>query len=155
MGVWRAIVLELKGPVHFFEKEGRMNLDIYINQIPKGLGLLFFNQCIEKKSSMIWIDNGTYYYMFQMTTVYCRYIGFICMNWLPQSLDLNLIKNLWRIIKIRVNAQCHRIHLLESMKEVIKEEWEKLTEEDFCACIEGMPKQCKLGIEAQGGSIKY
>ncbi len=32
VGIWEAIVLRLKGPVHFLENEGRMKSDIYINQ---------------------------------------------------------------------------------------------------------------------------
>ena len=149
VGIWGAIILGLKGPVHFLEKEGRMNSDIFINQVLEGLGLPFYNQCIEEKGSMIWMDDGARYHTSKMTTAYCRRIGLI------QSPDLNPIENLWRIIKIRVSAQRHRIHSLELMKKVIKEEWEKLTEEDFRACIESMPKRCKLVIEARGGSIKY
>ena len=53
VSIWGAIVLGLKGLVHFLEKEGYMNLDIYINQILKGLGLSFYNQCIKKKDSII------------------------------------------------------------------------------------------------------
>lgn len=45
--------------------------------------------------------------------------------------------------------------MLESMKEIMKKEWKKLTEEDFCVCIKSMPKQYKLVIEAQDKFIKY
>ena len=155
VGIWRVIVWGLKGLMHFLEKEGCINLDIYINQVLEGLKPPFYNQCIKEKSSMIWMDDGACYHTSKMTTVYCRFVKLICIIWPAQSPDLNPIKNLWRIIKIQVNAQRHWIHLLELMKEVIKKEWEKLTEEDFCACIESMLKQCKLVIEARGGSIKY
>ncbi len=155
VGIWRAVVLGLKGPVHFLENEGHMDSDIYINQVLEGLELPLYNQCIEEKGSMIWMDDGARYYTSKMNTAYCHHVELICMDWPAQSPELNPIENLWRIIKIQVSAQHHQIHLLESMKEVIKEEWKKLTKEDFCACIESMPKWCKLVIKAWGGSIKY
>ena len=141
--------------MHFLAKEGRMNSDIYINEVLEKLGLPFYKQCIRKRGPMIWMDDGAAYHTSKTTTAYRRRVRLIRMDWPAQSPDLNPIENLWRIIKIRVSAQRHRIRSLESMKEVIKEEWEKLTEEDFCACIESMPKRCKLVILARGGSIKY
>ena len=82
VGIWKAIVLRLKGPVHFLEKKSRMNLDIFINKVLEGLKLPFYNQCIMKKGSIIWIDDGACYYTSKMTTVYCCYIRLICMDWL-------------------------------------------------------------------------
>ena len=77
------------------------------------------------------------------------------MIWPAQSPNLNPIENLWRIIKLRVSRCRHRIHSVEEMKETIKEEWERLMEEDFRKCIESMKKRCKFVIKARGGSIKY
>ena len=154
-GILGAIVLRLKGLIHLLEKEDCMNSDIYINQVLKRLVLPFYNQCIKKKGYMIWIDNDVSYHTSKMTIAYRRHVGLICMDWLPQSSNVNSIENLWRIIKIQVSAQRHWIYSLESMKEVIKEEWEKLIKEDFCVCIESMPTWCKLVVEARGESIKY
>lgn len=58
-----------------------MNLDIYINQILKRLELQFYNQYIEEKGFMIWIDNGFCYYMSKITTMYCYCIIVIYMDW--------------------------------------------------------------------------
>ncbi len=132
-----------------------MNLDIYINQVLEKLGLLFYKQYIRKKGLMIWIDDGAGYHTSKTTAEYLCRVKLICMDWPAQVSNLNPIENPWRIIKIRVSPKRHRIRSLESMKEVIKEEWEKLTEEDFCVYIERMPKRCKLVILAPGGSIKY
>ena len=46
IGIWGAIALGLKGPVHFLQKERQMNLDVYVNQVLKDLGLLFYEKCI-------------------------------------------------------------------------------------------------------------
>ncbi len=155
IGIWRSIALGIKGPVHFLEKESRMNSDIYINQVLEELGLLFYKQYIRKKGPIIWIDDGAGHYTSKISGAYCPRVGLIHLDWPTQSPHLNPIGNLWRIIKIRDCIKCHRIQSLKSMKGVIKEEWEKLMEEDFCAYIESSPKQCKLVILAQGGSITY
>lgn len=68
IGIWGAITLGLKGPVHFLQKKRRMNSDIYVNQAFKKLELLFYEKCIEKKGSMLWIDNGASYHTSKNTT---------------------------------------------------------------------------------------
>ena len=121
----------------------------------KELGLPFYKQRIWEKDLMIWMDDGAGYHMSKINAVYCCRVRLIRMDWLTQFPDLNLIKNLWQIIKVQVSTKRHRIWSLKSMKEVIKKEWEKLTKEDFWAYIESMPKRCKLVILARGVFIKY
>ena len=82
-------------------------------------------------------------------------MGLNCINWPAQSSHLNLIENLWQIIRIRVSAHRHRIHSFEEMKKVMKKELNRLTEEDFRKCIERIHRRCELHILARGGSIKY
>ncbi len=74
------------------------------------------------------------------------------MDWPTQFSNFNFMENLYRIIKVQININRHQICLLELIEEVIKEEWENLTEG---VCIESMAKWCKLVILALGGSIKY
>lgn len=103
---------------------------------------------------MIWMDDGAAYHTSKFTTKFCREVGLLRMIWPAQSPDLNPIENLWRLIKIRISDRRHRIRTVEEMKDAIKEEWEGLTEEDFCKYIESMHKICKLVIKAKGDSIK-
>ena len=62
----------IKGPVHFLEKEGRMNSDIYINQVLEGLGLPFYYQCNQEKGTMIWMDDDVAYHTSKKTAAYCH-----------------------------------------------------------------------------------
>lgn len=87
-----------------------MNPEIYINQILKKIGLPFLKRCIEVRGDMIWMDNGIGYHTSKMTTKWCHKFGLSPMQSLVQLSDLNSIKNLQRIIKIRVSAQRHQIH---------------------------------------------
>ena len=50
------------------------------------------------------MDNSATYHTFKTTTRYCYYVRLICINWPAQSLNLNPIENLYRIIKIQVSA---------------------------------------------------
>ena len=68
IGIWGAIALGLKGPVHFLQKEERMNSDVYVNQVLKYLGLPFHERCIQEKGYIIWIDNGAGYHTSRTTT---------------------------------------------------------------------------------------
>ena len=46
-------------------------------------------------------------------------------NWSPQSLDLNSIENVWRILKSRVKK--HKCKNKEELRAAIEEEWGKIT----------------------------
>lgn len=128
---------------------------IYVDQVLKPLGLPFYEQLIDERGFMIWMDDGAAYHTSKFTRKFCRDAGFLRMKWPTQSPDLNPIENLWRIIKIRISGRRHRIRNVDEMKVAIQEEWERLTEEDFQKCIESMPKRCKLVIKGKGGCIKY
>ena len=72
MGIYGAITLGLKGPVHFLQKDGRINSEIYINQVLKELRLPFFKRCVEKRGDMIWMDDGALYHTSKMKTKWCQ-----------------------------------------------------------------------------------
>ncbi len=131
LGIWGAIILGKKKHVHFLIEENRMTSQIYVDQVLKQLGLPFYNKFKEEKEFMIWMYNAASYHISKFTTKFCCQAGLLCMNWPSQSPDLNLIENLWRIIKIRVSSCRHRACMVEKLKVAIQEEWEQLTEEDY------------------------
>lgn len=81
IGIWGAITLGLKGPVYFLQKNGRINFEIYINQVLKKLGLPFFKRCVEEKRDMIWMDDGAQYHISKMITKWCQKFGLLHMLW--------------------------------------------------------------------------
>lgn len=132
-----------------------MTSEIYVNQVLEPLGLPFFEEMIEERGYMIWMDDGAAYHTSKFTNKFCREASLLRMIWPAQSPDLNPIENLWRLIKIRISGRRHRIRTVEEMKDAIKEEWGRLTEEDSRKCIESMHRRCKLVIKAKSGLIKY
>ncbi len=131
LGTWGAITFGKKGPVHFLAKKALITSEIYVNQVLRRLALLVYEQCLREIGEMIYMDDGAAYHTSKYTKKFCTEVGLLRMIWPAQSPDLNPIKNLWRIIKIRVSSRRHQIHSVEEMRVAISKEWEKLTEEDY------------------------
>jgi hypothetical protein len=79
-------------------------------------------------------------------------------NWIPsiihppQSPDPNPIEGVWCILKQRIRKR--QWHSLEELKEVLQDEWSKITMEEVRARIREMPARCKQVITSGGKPIK-
>ena len=70
-----------------------MTSEIYINQIPKPLGLLFYEKIVEENGDMIWMHKNRAYHTSKFTTRFYQKMSLLCIIWPIQSLDLNPIEN--------------------------------------------------------------
>ena len=75
------------------------------------------------------------------------------LEWPSQSLDLNLIKHLWRDLKIAVQ-QCSPSNLTE-LERICREEQEKLPKYGSARLVASYPIRLKAVIAAKGASTKY
>lgn len=79
-------------------------------------------------------------------------------NWItnlvhpPQSPDLNPIEALWNILKQRIRRRVW--NTIAELKEVVQDEWSKITMEEVRARIADMPRRCKLLVKTSGKPIK-
>jgi len=79
-------------------------------------------------------------------------------NWIdsfvhpPQSPDLNPMEGVWNILKQRVRRRTWKN--LEELKEVLQDEWSKITMQEIRARISEMPQRCQDLIKSGGGPIK-
>jgi hypothetical protein len=155
LNIWEVIALKIKDSLHFLQKDDRMNFEIYVNQMLKELSLSFYERYVRDRDYMIWMNDEIDYHISDYISKWRRENELKRMNWSAQSSDLNLIENLWRLIKLRVSDRRHRIHSLDQMKRAIQEEWSKLTKKDFRISIESMLRRCQIVIKTRERHTKY
>lgn len=71
----------------------------------------------------------------------------------PQSPDLNPIEHLWDILDRRVRE--HHISSQNQLKNVLREEWGKITEEVTRNLVQSMPNRLRDVIKQKGYQTKY
>ena len=76
--------------------------------------------------------------------------------WPPGSPDMNVIENVWRIIKQRIRKRKWKGGWsLPDLQAAVKEEWDALTFEDYKNYIEEMPDRILELQQRQGGQTWY
>lgn len=77
----------------------------------------------------------------------------VLRGWPSQSPDLNIIENLWYILKIRVNER--EIKNLDELWTVVKEEWSNLDGNLIKTLYHSIPNRLKDVISKKGGNTRY
>jgi transposase len=155
LSIWEVIVLRIKNLLHFLQKDDRMNFETYVNQMLKELNLSFYRRCVRDRDYMIWMNDEIDYHISDYIIKWRRENKLKRMHWSTQSSDLNLIENLWRLIKLRVSDRRHRIRSMNQMKRAIQKEWNRLTKKNFRVTIESMSRRCQIVIKARERHTKY
>ncbi|GFS77498.1 transposable element Tcb1 transposase [Trichonephila clavipes] len=71
----------------------------------------------------------------------------------PQSPDINVIENLWATLKTAV--QKHQIRNKAHLKQVLQEEWDKISPDTTKKLVESVPRRLEDIIKAKGHATKY
>lgn len=153
-GVYGAISLNFKSSLAILKKGERMNSERYTDVLGEHL-IPLMDKIYAKHGIGLIQQDGARYHTSKHTMQWIEKAGFWLIKWPPYSPDLNPIENLWRIIKLRISKRRHLIHSIEELERVLKEEWDRLTPDDWRNCILSMKKRCELVLKAKGGSIKY
>jgi transposase len=76
--------------------------------------------------------------------------------WPPFSPDLNPIESLWNKMKFWFQ-DCYRKETMghARLKPVVKEAWDRISDEDVLELISSMKERCEAVIEAKGGHTKF
>ncbi len=75
------------------------------------------------------------------------------IQWPSMSPDLNPIEHLWGILKRQVEH--HSPSSIQSLKEVILEEWKKIDRAKYHQLVHSMPRRLGAVIKNHGGHTKY
>jgi transposase len=78
------------------------------------------------------------------------------MDWPPNSADFNPIERIWTLMKSHIQTRrgTERFTTVTEMKQVLKEEWDKITIEEINNEIAKLPTIMRRCIEVNGGK-KY
>ena len=101
------------------------------------------------------MQDGASIHKAKLTQAHMAKHGIKLGDWPAQSPDLNPIENLWRILKLRISKRREYIHNREEMVQVLREEWDKITPDDYRKCITSWTKRMKEVIKNKGGATHY
>ena len=77
------------------------------------------------------------------------------MNQPPQSLNLNLIKNLWKYIKDIISKQRHEIRNTKDMRLALQVAWPQIDEDFLLKLYDSVPRRWEACLKNKGGATKY
>jgi len=77
------------------------------------------------------------------------------MNRPPQSPDINIIENVWRTLKIKLQKQAMDIKTKQDLTDTVLESWQSLTPVYIKSLYASLPRRIRAPLAANGCITKY
>ena len=77
------------------------------------------------------------------------------LPWPAQSPDINVIENVWRVLKIHINRRVNYIKTKADLERVVTEVWTLLPLHYIQSLYQNLPKRIKAVIKEKGNIAKY
>lgn len=133
--------------------EGNMNSNVYIDTLNNNLWPVVAKN----------FGNGGW--IFQEDNAPCH-VSRVCNDWktqnnipvLPwpaQSPDINVIENVWRVLKIRIKRRLHDIKNKADLERIVHEIWSSLPLHYIRSLYQSLPKRIRAVLKAKGHITKY
>jgi hypothetical protein len=155
--IYGSILAFGKGPMVAIEEEGgRLTGNIYRERVLPWVYhfMDWVAQHPENRSRhSILMEDGASPHTAKLTKQLHDLSGIDKMYWPANSPDLNLIENVWRMLKHRVAKKSPRS--LAELRQCVEKEWAVLELPDFVKYIENMYERCQAVVDAKGGHTKW
>lgn len=153
--VWAGVCASGKTPLVFVEQGVKINKDVYVRDILQAVVLPWAQQHFGDQKWTLQQDSAPAHRA-KTTQEWCKtnFPSFIsAAEWPPYSPDLNPMDySIWSVLEARVCAKPH--NSLESLKQTLRKEWDRMSEEELRRVAENFPRRLKLCIKAKGGHFE-
>ncbi|KAI4881198.1 hypothetical protein NFI96_001860 [Prochilodus magdalenae] len=140
-----------KGPGHLVHIHGKMDSTAYLEIL--AMNLRSSIKDLKMGRHFIFQQDNDPKHTAKKTKAWFEMEKIKVLQWPSQSPDLNPIKNLWKVLKIKVHMRCPKN--LDDLEKICREEWAKITPETCAGLIRSYKKRLIAVIANKGFSTKY
>lgn len=147
--VWGAIGKNFKSQIIFWK--GNVNKENYIPTLQEHN---FFADADAHFGKGKWIfqqDNATPHKAKDTLNKFAELGISLLEDWPPNSPDLNIIENIWAIMKMRLQAK--QVSTIKELEQEISEVWDNLSFQTINKLVDSIPARMKLVVEKRGETI--
>ena len=142
-----------KGVGTIVDIEGNINSNKYINILDQNLWPVIA-KCFDTDQWIFQDDNAPVHQSIQ-TISWKNENRINCLQWPSQSPDLNIIENIWRYIKIRLQQEQHTIKSRADLVSAVTKIWQAISSQYISNLYRSIPRRLRHVIKAKGHATKY
>jgi transposase len=132
---------------------GNLNSEKYINNLDDSLWRVIAQHF--PTSPYIFQEDNVPCHVSRRTSQWKTENDIPTLEWPPQSLDLNIIENVWKVIKTKVQRRIDDIRNAENLKTVVAEIWTPLQLHYIRSLYDSLPRRLRVVLRARGNITKY
>lgn len=132
-------------------KKGERSSAQFIEQVYEPVLKNFYNS----SSSSILMEDNAPIHTAKVARKWKKDMNIDCLNWPPQSPDLNPIENIWMMMKLARRKRLQFVKNISALEMHVVSEWKSLDVHKINKLIDSMPQRIKDVIKNKGYSINY